>query len=82
MSAVVRLVHIWFPLAAYVKDKSSNRVIVNGDFQLLNRFNYNRASKSHDLVKIKDLSFVEILFVKKKILTKFTLQSKCCNFDQ
>ena len=32
------------------------------------RFDYNRASKSHDLLKIQGLSFVEILFVKKNPL--------------
>ena len=29
------------------------------------RFDYNGAEKSHDLLKIQDLSLVEILFVKK-----------------
>ena len=32
------------------------------------RFDYNRALKSHDLLKIQGLSLVEILFVKKKSL--------------
>ena len=32
------------------------------------RFDYNRASKSHDLLKFQGLSLVEILFVKKNPL--------------
>ena len=39
--------------------------------------------KSHmTCLKIRVLSLVEILFVKKKSFTRFALQSECCNFNQ
>ena len=47
---------------------------------LVTRFDYNGASKSHDLLKIQGLSLVEILYVKS--FTRFALQSECCNFKQ
>ena len=38
------------------------------------RFDYNKASKSHDLLKIQGLSLLEILFVKTKSFTRFAVQ--------